>query len=158
MPFPFELDPAELEGRLDELVDVVWDSLQSNFLTMPRGPGFLDYERFAAAYDVLAKATRRFTDFRLDTVWEAFQQDPLVFVVVRTILGLSPTEWAFVSSRAASMEIPQKWARQFDRSVRGRKRQYKPPTMANVRAGPVVRAGWPTAAAGYPSLGQDRHA
>lgn len=134
MRFPFEMDADELPDHLDGLVDIVWDSLQSNFLTLPRGPGFVDYEHFAAAYDELLRSTQRFADFRLDTVWKAFEQDPLVFVVIRTILGMSPTEWAFLTSRAAAMEIPQKWARQFDRSVRRGKRQYRPPTLANVRA------------------------
>lgn len=37
MTYPFEVAPSQLEQRLDELVDTVWDSLQSEFMTSPAG-------------------------------------------------------------------------------------------------------------------------
>ena len=46
MRYPFEATPEELEADLDQLVDAVFSSLESEFLVMPRGDGFIDYPAF----------------------------------------------------------------------------------------------------------------
>lgn len=115
-------------------MDAVWGSLQSNFLTLPKGPGFISYDRFATAYDTLRSATAGFTNWSLDTAWRAFTADPLVFVVVRTILGMTPPEWAYLTSRFTADEVSQGQARSIDRLVRESGKRLSP---ANVR---VIRA------------------
>lgn len=50
MTHPFELTGATLQERLDEMVEVTFGDLQSQFLMLPRGAGFIDYDDFQAAY------------------------------------------------------------------------------------------------------------
>jgi len=118
MPFPFELAPDQLPTRLDQLVDTVWATLQSNFLALPKGQGFIAYERFATACDVLYQETRRFQVWTPDNLWAAFERDRLVFVVVRTILGLSPPEWAYLAASTQGVSVEQNQARTLDRFCR----------------------------------------
>ena len=46
MPFPFEVPFEEIEHNLDAYVDTVFSCLQSEFLTLPKGPDFIDYPVF----------------------------------------------------------------------------------------------------------------
>jgi hypothetical protein len=48
---------------------------------------------------------------------DSLLDDPLVFVVVRTILGLQPPEWAYLTSENGT-NVPQGTARTVDRAVR----------------------------------------
>lgn len=114
---PFQLDPVEVERRLDDMVDAIWSTLQSQFMVLPKGSGFLSYERFAEAYYTLHEATKGFSEWSFDTVWSAFQADPVVFVVIRTILGLQPPEWAYLTSQEGT-QVKQDQARDIDRLVR----------------------------------------
>jgi hypothetical protein len=94
MPRPFELEPPELRQRLDEMVDTTFGDLQSQFLVMPKGNGHIEYADFQAAYEVLKRHTDAFVALTEDKVWDALEEDALALVVIRTILGLSPPEWA----------------------------------------------------------------
>ena len=49
MPLPFEVPFEQVEAILDAFIDEVFGELQSDFLTMPRGEGFLDYPIFERA-------------------------------------------------------------------------------------------------------------
>lgn len=118
MLYPFKLGREELERNIDDVVNVVWEGLQSNFLTLPRGPGFLTYERFAEAFDRLVARTRRFSDLSPENVWNAFKDDPLVLVVVRTILGFTPSELAYMTAQRGATWVSQGRARTLDRKVR----------------------------------------
>ena len=42
MPFPFEVPFQKVEQNFDEYVDTVFTCLQSEFLTLPKGPDFID--------------------------------------------------------------------------------------------------------------------
>ena len=118
MTHPFEVAGSDLASRLDELVDVTFGDLQSQFLVLPRGPGFIDFADFQQAYEALKVETRGFTEFTIDRVWSALAQDALVLVVVRTILGFSPPEWADVAGSQTGTVLPQGAARTLDRRVR----------------------------------------
>ncbi len=50
---PFERAPAELELRLEEMVDAAISDLASEFLLMPMGSGFIKYSDFRDAYEAL---------------------------------------------------------------------------------------------------------
>ncbi len=44
----------------DSYVDAVFSCLESEFLTMPKGAGFVDYPLFERGYEALKSATARF--------------------------------------------------------------------------------------------------
>ena len=94
MAYPFEVDRQSLGERLDEFVDKVFADLQSQFLVLPRGDSFVEYSDFQSAYEVLKRRTSAFRRFTYETVWAAMQENALCFGVIRTILGVSPPEWA----------------------------------------------------------------
>src|SRR2546428_7346617 len=53
MPFPFEVTFTEVEANLDGFVDEVFGALQSEFLNLPKGDGFVDYQTFSKGYEEL---------------------------------------------------------------------------------------------------------
>ena len=53
MSFPFEAPFEEVEADIDTYVDEVFGSLQSEFLTLPKGPGFVEYSVFEHGYESL---------------------------------------------------------------------------------------------------------
>ena len=59
MPRPFEIMAADLNGRLEELVDSTFSDLQSQFLVLPRGSKFVEYHEFQSAYEILRRQTQR---------------------------------------------------------------------------------------------------
>jgi hypothetical protein len=93
MQRPFEIEPTDLEIRLDEMVSVTFGDLQSQFLVLPRGGGFIPFEDFQDAYEVLKRHTGGFASFNESAVWAAIEENALALLVLRTILGLSPPEW-----------------------------------------------------------------
>lgn len=124
MTHPFELTTAQLQDRLDEMVEVTFGDLQSQFLTLPRGAGFIDYSDFQAAYEVLKRETQAFATFTEETVWQALRQDALTLVVLRTILGFSPPEWADLARSERDSDISQGVARTLDTQVRKRRKMF----------------------------------
>lgn len=62
MQFPFEARFAELQENMDFYVDRVFERLETEFLVMPRGDGFIEYGVFDTAYEALKSATRSFGD------------------------------------------------------------------------------------------------
>lgn len=53
MKFPFEADLAEIEASPDEFVDSVFSCLESEFLVMPLGQGFVTFPMFEGGYEAL---------------------------------------------------------------------------------------------------------
>ncbi len=105
--FPFEVSQAELGNNADSFVDMVFASLQSSFLLLPRGSGFVSYPNFQQAYEVLKRHTGGFAAVEPEKVMAAFREDALALVVLRAILGFTPPEWAYVSANATGVAIPQ---------------------------------------------------
>lgn len=118
MPRPFELDERELGASLDEMVDATFADLQSHFLVLPKGSGFIPYEDFQAAYEILKHHTSAFSVFTEETVWSALMADSLVLVVLRTILGMSPPEWAELARSERDSDVDTNAARTLDTRVR----------------------------------------
>ncbi len=48
--YPFEAEPAQIEANPEPFVSAVFGALQSSFLLLPRGSGFVDYAAFQRAY------------------------------------------------------------------------------------------------------------
>lgn len=87
MPFPFEFAFAEVRANLDAFVDEVFRSLQSEFMELPKGPGFIEYPVFERGYEALKRATRDFRVLAPDEVLAAVYAVPIALIVLRTMLG-----------------------------------------------------------------------
>lgn len=118
MPFPFEIPFAELQAALDTYVDEVFDSLRSEFLTMPKGNGFVEYPVFEQGYEALKRVTQGFRKLVPDVLAGTVCQVPITFVVLRAMLGFTPPEWAYVTTQRTGVQVPQGAARTLDRTVR----------------------------------------
>ena len=118
MPFPFEVSFEEVETYLDTFVDAVFGALRSEFLTMPKGDGFVEYPVFEHGYETLKRTTSGFRNLTPETAMEAVYQAPIVLIVLRTMLGFTPPEWAEVTTRQSDVTVTQNAARTLDRAVR----------------------------------------
>ena len=116
--YPFEATEEQLQINIEHYIDGFINSLQSFFMVMPRGSDFLEFARFQKAYDTLSEHTEDFHDFSEQAALSATQEDPLVLVVLRTILGLSPPELAFIASLSSTVDISQGDARRLDKRAR----------------------------------------
>lgn len=55
MSHPFELSQGELDARLDDMVGVTFDDIQSQFLVLPKRDSYIEYPAFQAAYETLKR-------------------------------------------------------------------------------------------------------
>jgi hypothetical protein len=118
VPFPFEIPFEQLQADLDTYVDEVFDSLRSEFLTMPKGDGFVEYPVFEEGYEALKRATEGFRKLVPEVLTDTVSKVPITFVVLRAMLGFTPPEWAYVTSQRTGVQVPQGSARTLDRTVR----------------------------------------
>jgi hypothetical protein len=118
MPFPFEVPFADIAGNLDAYVDEVFGALQSEFLTLPKGEGFVEYPVFERGYEALKRHTAGFRDLSPELVLQIVYQQPVSLIVLRTILGFTPPELAYVTTQRTNVEVPQGAARTLDRTIR----------------------------------------
>lgn len=116
--FPFEVPFDEVEANIDDHVSAVFSCLESEFLIMPKGAGFIDYIVFETGYEALKKATREFADVRAETLLAAVIEVPVSFIVLRTVLGFTPPEWAYVATQRTGVDIGQGFIRSYDRKIR----------------------------------------
>lgn len=133
MPHPFELDAAQLEASLDRLVDVTFRDLQSQFLVLPKKGSFIEYSAFQAAYEVLKRHMKGFAVLNEREVWAALREDALGLVVLRTVVGMSPGEWAEIARQERGSDVSTTFARGIDVQVRKR-RDY----LARVKTGSLT--------------------
>ena len=115
MPFPFEVPFEQVEANLDTFVDEVFGALESKFLTLPKGDGFIDYPVFEQGYEALKRVTEGFRNLSPEPLTEIVYRVPIAFIVLRTMLGFSPPEWAYVTSEHANVTVPQGAIRDLDR-------------------------------------------
>ena len=120
MPFPFEVPFKQVQAELDAYVDAVFGALQSEFLIMPKGEGFVEYPVFEQGYEALKRATGNFRNMSPEPVIETVRRTPIALIVLRTMLGFTPPEWAYVTTQRTSIEVPQNAARTIDRKIRVR--------------------------------------
>lgn len=116
--FPFQASTDVLEQQIDHFVDATIGSLQSYYLTMPLGNNFTAYAGFKGAYQVLARDTNEFAAFTPENIRRAMEADPLVFVVLRCILGFSPPELAHLAAEDSGLDITQGFVRSLDKRAR----------------------------------------
>lgn len=115
---PFELSWQELESRIEEMVDSVFNDLSSEFLMMPTGTGFVCYPDFQRAYEVLKKETGGLEDFTFEKIKSALSENSLVFGVLRSVLGMTAPEWAELARVELDSDITQGAARAIDKSCK----------------------------------------
>ena len=90
MPSPFEVSLDELQANLDDHVDAIFGSLESDFLVMPKGKGFVEFVTFDAGYEALKRATDGFRRVTPDRITSVVFDHPIAMIVLRCILGLTP--------------------------------------------------------------------
>lgn len=118
MKYPFEASFSELQANLDTFISSVFSCLESEFLVLPKGDGFVEYPTFEKGYESLKQATRGFQNIEVGPVLEAVFQTPVSLIVLRTMLGFTPSEWAYIASQRTGVEITQGFVRSLDRGVR----------------------------------------
>ncbi len=118
MPYPFEVSFEEVERGLDDFATTIFSLLQSEFLVMPKGDGFVDYPSFEAGYEALKRATSEFRDINTESATTAISESPLAMIVIRAMLGFTPPEWAYVAAQRTGVELTQGFARNLDRDIR----------------------------------------
>ena len=118
MPFPFEARFSAVQSDIDTYIDAVFGCLESEFLVMPKGRGFVEFPVFEAGYEALKRATGGFCDVTPDTVTPVVRRTPIAFIVLRCMLGFTPPEWAYYASRVSAVQVPQGAARAIDRTIR----------------------------------------
>lgn len=116
--FPFEVPRERLEAHLDTFVDAIVSTLESEFLVLARGAGFVAYPSFESAYEVLKQSSGGFRKLDPERIFDIAIETPLVLVVLRTMLGFTPSEWAYVASQESGIDVSQGYARQLDRRIR----------------------------------------
>ena len=87
MPFPFEVGFDELQSDLNEYVDAVFACLESEFLVMPKGKGFVEFSTFESGYEALKRATGGFREFTPENIASVVFEVPISLVVLRCVLG-----------------------------------------------------------------------
>ena len=118
MKYPFEVSSNEILDNADQYVDAVFSCLESEFLIMPKGIGFINYAVFEQGYEALKKATKGFTYFDNSVVQLVIMKIPISIVVLRTMLGFSPPEWGYITTQRTGIKVTQGFVRSLDRKVR----------------------------------------
>lgn len=134
MPFPFEVPFDQVEANLDVYVDEVFAALRSEFLTVPKGQGFIEYPVFEQGYEALKQVTGGFRTLSSETIIHTVYRLPVSLVVLRAMLGFTPPEWAYVTTQRTTVDVPQGAARTLDRTIR-----MKPLTPMRARAGTTAQ-------------------
>ena len=118
MKFPFERSFEELRLDLDSAVTAVFSCLESEFLIMPKGAGFIEYPVFERGYEALKQATRGFAVLDPESLLQRTLDAPVIVLVLRTMLGFTPPEWAYVATAQTGVEVSQGFVRAIDRKIR----------------------------------------
>jgi hypothetical protein len=118
LPLRFQADYSNPTLNFDALIDEVFGELQSAFIEMPKGEGFIDYPIFQQGYQALKRTTDAFADVTTETVMGAIKEAPIAFIVLRCILGFTPPELAYITSELTDVAVDQGAARGIDRKMR----------------------------------------
>lgn len=118
MTKPFELSLPDLHSRVDEMVGETFADLTSQFLLLPRGDAFLDYDGFRDGYEALRIETDGFRQFDVAHLWSALRRNARAFLAVRATLGVSPPEWRDMAAELRPIDFAIGWARNIDRRIK----------------------------------------
>ncbi len=116
--FPFEVSQEEILQNPESYIDAVFSCLESEFLVMPKGSGFIEYPVFERGYEALKSATAGFSQLDQDEVFQVVVAEPISIVVLRSMLGFTPPEWGDVTTQRTGVSVTQGFVRALDRKVR----------------------------------------
>ena len=116
--YSFEANYQDLSDNIESYVDIVFSSLSSDFLIMPKGNGFVEYPAFEEGYEELKETTKGFISLDSLNIYEKTIETPMIFIVLRTMLGFTPPEWAYIASSHCNIPITQGQIRSLDRTIR----------------------------------------
>lgn len=157
MPFPFEIPAAEISVNIEDHVDSIYAGLSSDFISMPKGEGFVDYPVFEAGYEALKKATSGFDTLAPEALLTCILDVPISFLVLRTMLGFTPPELAYTTTVRTKVEVDQGFARTLDRRVRLEPtKPLKPSPLMMGRLQAMVRTANELLLAGVPAGTSDK--
>jgi hypothetical protein len=149
LPLRFRADYSDSALNFDALIDEVFGELQSAFIEMPKGEGFIDYPIFEQGYQALKRTTDAFADVTTETVMGAIKEAPIAFIVFRCILGFTPPELAYITSELTGVAVDQGAARGIDRKMRiSPLNPWKAGVLTDQRVTAMVQAGVETLAKG----------
>jgi hypothetical protein len=155
--FPFEATLEEILKDPEPFVDAVFSCLESEFLVIPKGVGFVEYAVFERGYEALKAATRNFTEMLPERVFPVTVDEPISIVVLRTMLGFTPPEWAYVAKQRTGVEVSQGFIRSLDRKVRmASETPLNINGVTNSRLGALVRTACQLLAEGVPKVREDQ--
>ncbi|MDF1590224.1 MAG: hypothetical protein P1P89_01815 [Desulfobacterales bacterium] len=116
--YPFEASFDEILKDSERYIDAVFSCLESEFLIMPKGAGFIEYPIFERGYEALKTATRGFSELEPAKVLSVTLTEPISIVVLRTMLGFTPPEWGYLTTQRTGVSVTQGFIRSLDRKVR----------------------------------------
>jgi hypothetical protein len=90
--YSFEANRQDLTDNIEAYVDIIFSSLTSDFLIMPKGNGFIEYPFFEEGYEALKKAAKGFASLDPADIYKKTIETPMIFIVLRTMLGFTPPE------------------------------------------------------------------
>ena len=155
--YPFEVSWAEILREPETYVDTVFSCLESEFLIMPKGAGFVDYPVFERGYETLKMATAGFSQLDPGKVFQVAVTEPISIVVLRSMLGFTPPEWGYVTTQRTGVPVTQGFVRTLDRKVR-----MNPETRLNTsgvtkdRLAAMIQTACQLLSSGVPEVDQDR--
>lgn len=115
---PFQVDYQAIERNPDPYIEAIFASLSSEFLILPKGQGFLEYPTFEEGYQQLKLGTKGFSDLTWTLVFNIVIDHPVALIVLRTMLGFTPPELAYLATQRTDEEVTQNYARSLDRAIR----------------------------------------
>lgn len=116
--FSFEVSLEKILEDPESYVDAAFSCLESEFLVMPKGPGFVEYPVFERGYEALKAGTDGFSRFVPERVFPVAVSEPISIVVLRTMLGFTPPEWGYVTTQRTGLQVTQGYVRTLDRKIR----------------------------------------
>lgn len=116
--YPFEVTLAEILKNPESYVEAIFSCLESEFMVMPKGFGFIEYPVFERGYETLKAATEGFSQLNPENIFSVATAEPISIVVLRTMLGFTPPEWAYVTTQRTGISVSQGFVRSLDRKVR----------------------------------------
>jgi hypothetical protein len=155
--YPFEVPFEEIRRDADRYVDSVFSCLESEFLIMPKGPGFVGYPVFERGYEALKAATGGFSELGPDRVLAIVRSEPIAMVVLRAMLGFTPSEWGYVTTQRTGVSVLQGFVRALDRKARmSPEKAFKAVGATEERMKALVETACVMLAGGLPQVGDDQ--
>ena len=157
MKFPFRATLEEIEQNPDVYVSSVFACLESDFLTLPKGVGFVEYPVFERGYEALKHATSGFTKLKPEKILPVMLSEPISIIVLRSMLGFTPPEWAYITTQKTGTEVTQGFVRSLDRKVRmAAESQLKDSGVTAVRLRALVKTACDLLVEGAPEIEKER--